>query len=267
MELGVPLWELIFAGYSLDVLRHAEEDWPIRATATDELGVLGHCRNLLSLVSMDSLPLCYKRLGDRLASLIESLDDKAVEDEEAILADHTSQLLVLVSDVWMALEREAANRTAFVTLPENEVEVDDLLQDPVHWFGLTFGTVFSPPMSALDDFREAAQCFAVGFAPSAIIFVLRATEDILREYYRIVTNLPPGRKQWRRLMDELRQRHCPPSLIALLDELREQRNEVMHPGRREPDLWGDAAAKLALLKCREAVMRMIRDLKQRARQG
>jgi hypothetical protein len=265
-ELGQPLWDLVFAGFSLRALQNAKADWSIGQSPEDRLGVIGHCRILRDTIVNASLYECYTKKGRKLEDLIKDLEDRVCEDAHATLGGHTSRLRLLVADLHTAFQDECVKRTAFITLPEHHIQVEKLLHDPESWFGLTFGDVLDPPRSALDDFQEAARCFSVGFAASAIVFSLRATEDLLRQYYYQVKKLEVRENWgWRSMVKGLKKYSPPPSptLLDRLDKLRKRRNEVMHPGQRDLDLWGHKAAAQTIEECREAVMEMVMDLENR----
>jgi hypothetical protein len=265
VRLGIPLWNLILAGDSLRALWRAEANWRISPCSEDKVGVIGHCQILLDTIKLESLPQCYKQKGRELEDLIEDLEERLDEDAHATLGGQTTRLRLLVSDLRQAFVKECPYRTAFVTLPEHHIQVEGMLHDPESWFGLTFGGVLDPPQSALDDFQEAAQCFSVGFAASAIVFSLRATEDLLRQYYKLVTGQSVDGKTWGALVKVLKKHNPPPpkELLDRLVDLRDRRNEVMHAGRRDPYLWGHKAAAQTIEECREAVMEMVMDLENR----
>lgn len=98
------------------------------------------------------------------------------------------------------------------------------------------------------------------------MFMLRATEEVLRSYYFKVTQRDAGRGNWGSLLTDLRMPvlRCPSELMSLLDELLRKRNAAMHPRRREPNEWDVNAAREALEKCRRAIEMMVDDLKVRS---
>lgn len=265
-DSAVNLWEVIYIGYSLRYLWRVSDDWLVGPSPEDALGVVGHCKNLLDIVERLKLEHCYRKVGLGLSDLIEKLYKKLAENPDVTVGEATSRLRILIADLRMAFEREGIERVAFITMPEREIEVEELLDNPVRWFGLSFGGSLTPPQCVLDDFHEAARCFAVGFAAPAILFTLRATEGVLREYYVLVTRQQSNDKmQWGRFVVLLsdKSHNCPDPLLKLLDSLRKRRNDAMHTGERSASLWGHEAAQMIIADCREAVMGMVRDLESR----
>lgn len=84
-----------------------------------------------------------------------------------------------------------------------------------------------------------------------MMFMLRATEEVLRTYYTRVTCQPAQRKNWGSLLDVLRipVLRCSDDLIRALEELQRKRNAAMHPGERRPDEWDMSTAKTILDRC------------------
>ncbi|ACL23980.1 hypothetical protein Cagg_1066 [Chloroflexus aggregans DSM 9485] len=65
------------------------------------------------------------------------------------------------------------------------------------------------------------------------MFMLRATEEVLRTYYSKVTHQQAQRRNWGALLEVLRIPilNCPSELMQLLEELQRRRNIAMYPGR------------------------------------
>jgi hypothetical protein len=118
----------------------------------------------------------------------------------------------------------------------------------------------------LVDFQEAARGFAFGFAPSSIVFTLRATEGLVKLYHtRLMGEDADDRKTWGHLIADMRRspKGCPKLLLSRLEALRDIRNEAMHAVPRNPEMWGDEGAKQVLEQCREIVRDMVRDVEER----
>ena len=263
-ESSLTLWEIVFAGLSLHTLADITADAPIVSASDYQLGVLDHCRNLLEFIERFELESCERHVGERLKKITMELEERSEDSPNSILGDLESRLKTVARDLRMRLEKEGLSRTVFVSTPERTISVEDLLDDPGRWFGLSFGAAIEPPKGVLDDFQEAARAFAVGFAPAAIVFTLRATEGMLREYYRAVTNNEPNpRATWGSLTRRLRQSgQCDSQLLQKLDSLRDLRNDVMHAGYRDPEKWDDEAARDTLLQCREIITAMCTHVEQ-----
>ncbi len=117
----------------------------------------------------------------------------------------------------------------------------------------------------IEDFYESAKCYSVGFAAASIMFMLRATEEVLQSYYARVTGQEAGDGNWGALLRVLSSPDlgCPSALTDLLDKLRMKRNAAMHPQRREPDKWDIRTANEVLEQCRCAIQMMVDDLNTR----
>lgn len=83
------------------------------------------------------------------------------------------------------------------------------------------------------DFSDAAKCLLIGAATPATMITMRATEEILKDYYLHKTGQDPGKKAWGTLTGELRKMQGIDSiLIGHLDYLRTaRRNIAQHPNR------------------------------------
>ncbi len=101
---------------------------------------------------------------------------------------------------------------------------------------------------------------------AAIMFILRATEDVLRNYYSCVTNADPGRSNWGNMLNvlEIPILSCPQSLVNLLGQLQRTRNAVMHPRQRNDNEWTLEAAREILDHCRSAIQMMAADANRRS---
>lgn len=206
---------------------------------------------------------CRNVAGDRLEQLIDELEERVDQDQTATVGDKRFKLQNLISDLRSTLEKEGVERSAFVSFPEIGIRVEDIISDPVRWFGLTYGGILNPPQFVLEDFQEAARCFAVGFTPAAIVFALRATEGVLREYFRKVTGEDPKINNWGGLTRKLKNTECPPDLLNRLNSLLTTRNEAMHPYSRDSETWKAEGARKTILFCQEIVTEMVDDLNQR----
>lgn len=95
------------------------------------------------------------------------------------------------------------------------------------------------------------------------MFMLRATEDVLRSYYYAVTQQHAS-GTWGNLVTtlEIPALKCPKALTdRLKNDLLPRRNAVMHPPKKQMAIeWNEEAAEDILNKCREAIQMMIQDV-------
>lgn len=94
------------------------------------------------------------------------------------------------------------------------------------------------PQNVIDDLREASNCMALDRATACGFHVCRATEGLMRAYYKKLSGFewpnrqppdPPFWKDWKVLVDQLRVLGAPSNIIQRLGELREDRNAYAHP--------------------------------------
>lgn len=265
------VWELMYVGSNLTVLRNASARTPItstryrRVSIVERLHLLGS--DLASLeLSQSERALHFKpdehALRSDLDNLIKRLEDPTRPSSQ--LGLDAAPLRTLIRRVETALQAEAIARTTFVVQRSREGEVERLLRDPAAFFGISAGGPLELTPQGNDDFREAARCYAVGFTAASIMFMFRATEDVLRNYYqRITRQFASG--AWGNLTTNLKipVLRCPSTLLSLLDKLLRKRNEAMHPKTRNPAEWDEGAARQVLQDCREAIRIMIEDLESR----
>jgi hypothetical protein len=88
------------------------------------------------------------------------------------------------------------------------------------------------PDYAVKDIRECGKCLAFNLPTSAGFHILRATEALIREYYKVVVGEAPKLKSrnWGRYIDILGRHGADQRILAALDQIREMhRNPIMHP--------------------------------------
>lgn len=95
------------------------------------------------------------------------------------------------------------------------------------------------------DFDEAGRCLLFDTATAAGFHLLRATESVIRKYYKAVTgNEPPLKfRNWGAYVKILgKQARANPKVVAAIDHIREHyRNPVLHP---QDDLSAEQAQVL-----------------------
>jgi hypothetical protein len=85
---------------------------------------------------------------------------------------------------------------------------------------------------AKKDFRQGGRCLAFELPTAAGYHTLRATEAVLRQYYRLVKDLPVGTKspEMAQCINELKSAGEDAKLMNILDGIRDlHRNPQMHP--------------------------------------
>jgi hypothetical protein len=83
---------------------------------------------------------------------------------------------------------------------------------------------------AKKDFREAGRCLAFEIPTAAGFHAMRATEQVLRQYYKEFTGKDAGRIEWATCVQELKKAKANPKVVQVLDQIRDlHRNPLMHP--------------------------------------
>ncbi len=88
------------------------------------------------------------------------------------------------------------------------------------------------PDHAKKDFREAGRCLAFELSTAAGIHLMRATESVLRKYYKLVTgkDADANNLDWGTCTKELEQSQANQKVVHILDQIRDlHRNPLMHP--------------------------------------
>jgi hypothetical protein len=263
----VKLWYLVYIGESLCDLQQCSNSRRLGWESDEQPGVALRCRNLLEAMTRFELGECYKKVGLELRGLIDRFSEILATNPHATIGDAAVKLRGLMARLRRYLRDEGNKRTIFVTMPAGEIAVEDMLV-PERWFKATFGSLKIPPEHILRDFQEAAHCFAAGFAPSAILFALRATEGMLYHYYEHVTGKQTtdmtGKQiiDWSNAVKNLAAKNCPEQLTIKLDDLRKMRNAAMHPGQRDATMWGQEAVKIIFEDCASIIIDMVIDLEK-----
>lgn len=261
------LWELFFLGHNLAMLQGVQSRTPIGPRRSDPIGVLERLRLLHSDLQEVELREAEKHVEMKLASIIRRLKDPNRQTHR--LEHEAVEVRDLARQLWQVLEFEASNRTSFVVQSSREGKVEDILQDPAAYFGLTGNEMLQLSPAGYEDFQEASRCYAVGFSVAAIMFMLRATEDIARAYYRVVTLQRDGpqtsRINWGQINTvlSLPVLHCPSALLDQSRKLAKKRNKAMHPHGRTDTEWDEEAAERVLAHCRQLIEMMTLDASQR----
>lgn len=255
------LWEILSAGFSIYALLNAEAGSSLQG-GDDEFGILDHLEEIARLIEKFQMERASRRVSNRLDRLRQALSNS---DDEILANGLVDQVNLMARDLVRELRREGLERPIFVSMPGRNIQIWELLLDPIEWFGIKPDATLQPPSDAVMDFQEAARAFAAGFAPATIVFALRATEGVLREYCNVLLGeAVRGNTQWGGLTNRLRKSgQCPGHILDRLEALRQRRNDAMHPGQRDPERWDDEAASQVLHECREVIRAMSRHIAQR----
>jgi len=130
----------------------------------------------------------------------------------------------------------------FGVTPKGDRDIRILLDDACRKFEPNVLAVM--PDLVKDDVIEAGKCLAFERATACAFHVCRATEGLMRAYYKHLTGndwpppeIPPKKpmnKDWKVLVDQLRIKGAPKSIYTRLDEIRDDRNAYAHPDATVP---------------------------------
>lgn len=156
----------------------------------------------------------------------ENVDTDQIEIAEA-------KIKRLLADFEKAFEHECSqNLNVFAVTPKGDKSTRILIEEAEKKFPPDCLAVMSP--IAIEDIREAGKCLAFERSTACAFHVCRATEGLMRAYYKHLTGNdwpPPNIRSpnWKVLTDQLRVKGAPRTVWARLEELREDRNSFAHP--------------------------------------
>lgn len=208
--------------------------------------------------SLEDLELqVTKRVANRkLRPILDNLESK--DENYELNADEANELTTVMATVRTTLEAELAGVGAYIPTPKR-LDINRLLGNVSELFAP--GVYEELPEVALYDFEEAGKCIAYELPTAAAFHILRATEDILRFYYKhMVRQNRISSTNWGPIVNDLRVRTRTKKYDALnnhLDNIRHSfRNPTQHPEaifdlHEVQDLWS---------LCVDVVNRMIKTL-------
>ncbi len=253
----------MFVGENLANLLTTRSRKAIGPTRGDPVGIIERLRLLQADLEGLELTASETTLSTKVGGLIARLE--ASDRQSKRLGPQAAEVRALAQAVLEALLEEASSRSAFVVQRSREGKIEALLRDPTAYFGLMPDGPLVLSQTGLNDFQEAGRCYAVGFTVASIMFMLRATEDVLRSYYFAVTGQRAS-AAWGGLVSvlEIPALGSPKRLTdKLKNDLLPKRNAAMHPKERTAAEWNEEAAEQVLQDCKEAILMMIADVQIR----
>ena len=226
-----------------------------------EGGVLENLKLFFARLDQVGLPVTKRVANGALSSLQESLTE--YEDKQLLTPEHAAELKAGIEKVRSTLDAEIQGVGAYTPTPKR-LDLKKLLDDvPALFAPSVFDTL---PEIARYDLTEAGRCIAFERPTAAAFHVLRATEGVLRFYYRtMVRQKRIASLNWGPIVHDLRRRTRTRKYSVLnnhLDNIRDSfRNPTQHPEARYDiqevqDLWS---------VCVDVINRMIRTLKKEGR--
>jgi hypothetical protein len=164
--------------------------------------------------------------------------------DAALTAEQRAKLVQSVNDIRMTLMAEARGKVAFVTV-EKRLDITKLLDDVR---ALVTPEAFDKLRGVAQlDLNEAGKCIAFERPTAAAFHLLRATEDVLSQFYcGVVKRNRVSPLLWDPMVKGLEARRQPPPrpLLQNLTNIRQSfRNPTQHPEKsydieEVQDLWG-----------------------------
>jgi hypothetical protein len=218
----------IFLGTALRYLQDCQSGWPIKATAESRgMYVLENIE--LFLEELDDLKLFVtKRASIDLKIFLEKInkiDDNNLSNRDAL------ELNKIMTEIRPTFKAECEGIYAFYT-SDKRFTIQKLTEN--------IDSLFAPKVFnkiskiAIHDYSEAGFCIAFERPTAAAFHILRATEDILRDYYKKFFREKIVIKNWGQLTNELRNKktgkkpddHVVNQLIHIKNSFR---NPTQHP--------------------------------------
>jgi len=165
---------------------------------------------------------------------IKKITDRRTEEHIVDFQDIRS-LNQSVKDFQMVFNREAGRASAYSITPKGIYDTEKLLEEGEKKFPPELLAVM--PAQVVDDIREASRCLAFERGTACAFHICRATEGLMRAYYKKLTGddwpppppKPKMNRDWYTLVSQLKVEGAPKKIIERLGELREDRNSYAHP--------------------------------------
>lgn len=218
-------------GKYLQQLRDLPND-PAQLT-TDHLGILYVARWWLkSFLDSKEIPIDISEdVGKNLLETLGAVSDKKTKSEH-IEPYEVSNIIYFLGQFETVLGAELQKQLTYVVsqisgysmqLLVNKAEVN-LQEDAIK-----SGAI---PDNAKKDFREAGRCLAFELPTAAGFHTMRATEAVLRRYYKLVTgkDADATNLDWGTCTQELKKSNADQKVVLHVDQIRDlHRNPLMHP--------------------------------------
>ncbi len=217
-------------------------------TPIHPVGMVLDCMNtVFDRLGSLKLSVSYETLAaERLSKLHKELKDS---DPKAVLSPNQTRILRReVDNLRLTLEAELRCIEAYV-LSGKRLDVKRMLSDVPSLFAPSVFTTISP--LAQGDLTEAARCIAFECPTAGAFHLMRATEDVLRDFYRFYVKRDRcDPLLWFPIVQALKQHRkvkAHDALLRNLDNIRVSfRNPTQHPDKvydihEVQDLWGVCA--------------------------
>jgi len=176
-----------------------------------------------------------KALDEQYAELQEAaLRDNQSTDNSVLTRDVARRIDALFAEFERELEIDSPRLPIFCLTEKGDLDITILLENATKKYPADLRKVM--PVHVLDDVREAGRCLVFELPTACAFHVCRATEGLMRAYYKKLTESdwpppPPSklRRDWAVLVGQLGVSGAPKKITQRLDEVREDRNSFAHP--------------------------------------
>ncbi len=194
------------------------------------------------------------RAADELREFLDNIKDRDIGSVlTKVEAGRINEIMISLENTFSA---EAKGIHSFFTT-DKQISMDKLTVKPEGL--LPKGDFSELPEIAKYDVREAGMCIAFERSTAVAFHILRATEEVLREYYcRIVKQKRVIKLTWGNITNDLEKKRKKPSAIIMknLEYIRDNfRNPTAHPEARYDIVEAQSLFNL----CVDVMSRMIRD--------
>ena len=246
------IWSFIHTGTSFRYLQDAKAGFPIH----DNYCIISNIDSFLN--DLDRLNLnVTKRASYELEELKKKISKKAKGAK--LTQEEATELSKITQDIRRTLSAETKGQFVY-RVSDKRLDAVKLIEDVSRLFSpKTFNLC---PSIARYDFQEAGKCIAFERPTAAAFHLLRGTEAVLRDFYKVFIRPAKKNPVWGTIINDLRSKSRgklpDTTLINNLDNLRNSfRNPTQHPEKiydieEAQDLFG---------LCIDVVNRMCRVIK------
>lgn len=169
------------------------------------------------------------RLRDSIAQARSRVFNK--QGERYLTLEECQDIEDAFNDFEDQFEHDSRNLGIFGLTPKGDRDLRILIGDASRKFEPSLLAIM--PQKIKDDLKEAGACLAFERPTACAFHVCRATEGLMRAYYKKLTGIdwppPKMRPDWKVLVDQLEVNGAPKQIVNRLRELREDRNSFAHP--------------------------------------
>ncbi len=236
-----PIWSYFFFGTVIRYLQDAQPGYRI-GDLEHAACVRSNLEQLFGYMTELNLRVTPRTsAASRLQALLNDL--KIMKDNEVLTVEHARDLNSQVEELRETLEAELTSIFAYAISPKR-LDPERLLDQPAALFAP--GVFARLPDIARYDLAEAARCIAFEVPTAAAFHLMRATEAVLRGFYRSVASRARRARMWGEITADLRKRRSASRHAVLLNHLDNIRlsfrNPTQHPDARYnvdevQDLW------------------------------